>query len=79
MGVELTGNQLLKASFLDAEFTPVGHKGDVGVALVSGLKEVNYFAELEAKASLSQRKNAGPRFNQMPALSNRYILGGSRR
>lgn len=61
MGVALTGDQLLKARFLDAEFTPVGHKGDVGVAMPSGLKEVNYFAELEAKASLTQNKGSGLR------------------
>lgn len=63
MGVELSGEQLLKARFLDPEFTPVGFKGEVGVAGVEALREVNYVAELEAQAKLNAHQKALPRFN----------------
>ncbi|MDU4254579.1 hypothetical protein [Pseudomonas sp.] len=65
MGVQLSPEQVIKARFLDPQFSPPGTKGEVGLPGVSQLREVNYMPDLERQAinNLQQHIKDAPRFN----------------
>lgn len=65
MGVQPTPEQLIKARFLDPEFSPPGTKGDVGIAGASKFREVNYFDDLKTQATknFDQVIKSAPRFH----------------
>ncbi|WP_326430383.1 hypothetical protein VQ574_20830 (plasmid) [Stutzerimonas frequens] len=65
MGVPLTPDQIIKARYLDPQFSPPGTKGEVGLAGTAQLREVNYMSDLtqQAKQNINKHIISAPRFN----------------
>ncbi len=65
MGIQPTPEQIIKARFLDPEFSPPGTKGEVGLAGAAEYREVNYLNDLQqqAKQNIDKHIISAPRFN----------------
>lgn len=65
MGVQPTPEQIIKARYLDPEFSPPGTKGAVGLPGAVEYREVNYLNDLQqqAKQNIDKHIISAPRFN----------------